>query len=96
MAKKQKDTTARSAALDIRSVIGGLIGVYGVILVLMGLFGTTDAELETDGGINLNLWTGIGLVVFGALMGLWVVLKPIRPEQAAEALEDDTGAADGH
>ena len=37
-----------AGALDIRNIIGGLLGVYGVILVLMGLFGDkvpTPAEL---------------------------------------------------
>ncbi len=35
-----------AGALDIRNIIGGLLGVYGVILVLMGIFG--DKELRQD------------------------------------------------
>jgi hypothetical protein len=43
-----------AGALDIRNIIGGLLGVYGVILVLMGLFG--DKELDKTGDVNANLW----------------------------------------
>ena len=46
-----------AGALDIRNIIGGLLGTYGVILVLMGLFG--DKELEKTGDVNANLWAGL-------------------------------------
>ena len=55
---------AKKAGLfDIRFVIGGLIGLYGVILVLLGLFNATDEELARGDGMNINLWGGIGMVV---------------------------------
>jgi hypothetical protein len=28
-------------------------------------------------GININLWTGIGMLVFAALFVLWARLRPI-------------------
>ena len=37
------DTTKKTAgAFDIRNIIGALLGIYGVILLLMGLFGDPD------------------------------------------------------
>jgi drug/metabolite transporter (DMT)-like permease len=64
-----------AGALDIRNIIGGLLGVYGVILVLMGLFG--DKELDKTGDINANLWAGLGLVVVSAVFLTWARLRPI-------------------
>ena len=59
--------TARGPApaglLDIRNIIGGLLGVYGVILTLMGIFG--DTELDKTGDVNANLWAGLVLLVGG-------------------------------
>ena len=31
-------------------------------------------------GINVNLWTGLGMLVFGALMVFWALARPAMPE----------------
>ena len=64
-----------AGALDIRNIIGALIGVYGVILVLMGLFG--DKELDKTGGVNANLWAGLGMLVVGLGFLTWARLRPV-------------------
>jgi hypothetical protein len=64
-----------AGALDIRNIIGGLLGAYGVILVLMGLFG--DKELEKTGDVNANLWAGLALVAASAVFITWAWLRPI-------------------
>jgi drug/metabolite transporter (DMT)-like permease len=64
-----------AGALDIRNIIGGLLGAYGVILVLMGLFG--DKELDKTGDWNANLWAGLALVVVAAVFLTWARLRPI-------------------
>lgn len=72
----------RAGALDIRSIIGMLIGLYGVILLVMGLFFTSDADLEKANGVNLNLWSGIGLIIAASVFLLWAKLRPIKvPEE---------------
>ena len=63
---------------DIRNVIGSLLAVYGVILLLMGLFG--DPEVDKTGGPNANLWAGIALLVVGAAFITWGVLRPVVPD----------------
>lgn len=62
--------------LDIRSIIGLLLTVYGVILTLMGLFG--DKELDKTGDVNANLWGGLALLVAGLVFLTWARLRPIR------------------
>ncbi|MEJ8279853.1 hypothetical protein [Pseudonocardia spirodelae] len=64
---------------DLRSVIALLFGVYGIVLLIMGIVSGDDPEnLAKTGGTNLNLDTGIGMLVIGALFVLWVYLRPLR------------------
>jgi hypothetical membrane protein len=73
--------TAAKAAnrFDIRRIIGGLFLVYGLVLVVVGIFGS-DAVKNKAAGINVNLWTGLGMLVFGALMITWALTRPTAPE----------------
>jgi hypothetical protein len=79
-------TPHRAGAFDIRVFIGALLGLYGVILVLAGLLGTTEGDLDRAGGANVNLWTGIGLVLFSAFFIGWARLRPVvvPPSQATD------------
>ena len=67
--------TRTAGALDIRNIIGGLLSIYGVILLFMGIF--ADAETEKTGGVNANLWAGIALLVVGAGFLAWARLRPV-------------------
>lgn len=70
---------------DIRFVIGGLIGLYGVILTLLGLFNASDEELARGDGVNINLWAGLGMLGFALLMGVWAYWRPvIVPDDIAD------------
>jgi hypothetical membrane protein len=72
---------ARKAAnrFDIRRIIGGLFLVYGVILAVVGIFGSEATKTKAS-GINVNLWTGLGMLVFGALMVTWALTRPVEPD----------------
>jgi hypothetical protein len=65
----------QAGAFDIRNIIGGLIGVYGVILTLMGLFG--DPETDKTGGPNANLWAGLVMLAFGLTFIAWARIRPV-------------------
>ncbi len=67
--------TRTAGALDVRNIIGGLLSIYGVILLVMGLFG--DTAPEKTGGVNANLWAGICLLVVGLGFVAWARLRPI-------------------
>ena len=55
--------------MDIRIPIGGLFVILGLILTVFGLFSMNDAELYARSlGRNINLWTGLLMLVFGAIM----------------------------
>ena len=87
-----------AGAFDVRNVIAALIGFYGIVLILVSIFGTTDDDLEKTGGLHANLWTGIFMVLFAAAMALWARLRPIvvDPTHATgEGTDDGTGEAAG-
>lgn len=72
-----------AGAFDIRNFIGLLLGIFGVVLVLMGLF--ADKEYAKTGNINANLWAGIALVVVSTVFITWARLRPIVVPDDVEA-----------
>ena len=75
---KETHPSAASQLFDLRTVIAVLFGVYGIVLTLMGLF-TGDAELAKAGGINVNLWSGIAMIVAAAFFLVWMRLRLLVP-----------------
>ncbi|HLN78876.1 MAG TPA: hypothetical protein VK204_17670 [Nocardioidaceae bacterium] len=67
-----------------------LIGLYGVVLVLTGFLGTSDADLARAGGLNINLWAGLGMVVVAAAFLVWARMRPVVVP-ADDAVEDAEG-----
>ena len=73
---------ARAAnRFDIRRIIGGLFVIYGVILVVTGLVGSHAVKTKAS-GINIDLWSGIAMLVFAIIMIAWALLRPVMPEPA--------------
>jgi hypothetical protein len=71
---------ARAAnKFDIRRLIGGLFCLYALILIALGLFGSHQVKTKAA-GINVDLWTGLGMLVFGILMLFWALKRPVMPE----------------
>lgn len=54
-------------SLDIRLPIGMLFSVVGGLMVVYGLL-SDRAIYARSLGINVNLWWGLVLIVFGAIM----------------------------
>ncbi|MEA2266800.1 MAG: hypothetical protein QOE27_2383 [Solirubrobacteraceae bacterium] len=71
---------ARAAnRFDIRRIIGGLFCLYAVILLVTGITGDHTVKTRAD-GINIDLWTGGGMLVVGIVMIAWALLRPVTPE----------------
>ncbi|GAB6987136.1 hypothetical protein [Nocardioides pyridinolyticus] len=71
---------------DIRNVIGGLIGLYGVILTVMGIL---DAGDNGTGDASANLWAGLAMLAFGVVFIAWARLRPVVVEDEPEAARQD-------
>jgi hypothetical protein len=78
-----------AGAFDVRNVIAELIGFYGLVLVLVSLFG--DKQLDKTGGVNANLWTGLAMLLFAAAFALWSRLRPIVVAPGAVGAEKEDG-----
>ncbi|WP_051498952.1 hypothetical protein [Nocardia sp. BMG51109] len=63
---------------DIRTIVGALIGLYGVILVVTGLVSDTAEDRARTGDWNINLWAGIAMLVVSAAFLAWAVLRPVK------------------
>lgn len=62
--------------LDLRIPIGGMFAIFGVVLIVYGL-ASDKAIYERSLGINVNLWWGLVLLVFGFTM-LWLAYRAYR------------------
>ncbi|MEV4734827.1 hypothetical protein [Saccharopolyspora sp. NPDC049426] len=67
-----------SKAFDVRLIIALLFGLYGLMLTALGLFTTTPADVAKAAGLNINLWTGVGMLAFTALVTTWALMRPLR------------------
>ncbi|GAB3438787.1 hypothetical protein GCM10027517_11480 [Phycicoccus ginsengisoli] len=76
-----------AGAFDIRNIIGLLLGIYGVVLLLAGFF--LDPAKDKTGGVNANLWTGLGLAVAAAVFLGWARWRPIVVPEHVEPAEPD-------
>lgn len=55
--------------LDIRYPIGLMFGIIGLVMLVYGLLTGSDPMYARHSlGINVNLWWGALLLVFGAVM----------------------------
>jgi hypothetical protein len=71
--------------LDIRTPIGLMFSVFGIILTIYGF--TSDRSIYVRSlGININLVWGLGLLAFGATM-LWLGMRRRGGDLANRASE---------
>ena len=68
-----------SRLFDLRYVIGGLLGIYGVVLTVRGLLDGAP-ELARAAGLAINLWTGLALLVAALAFLAWARWRPLGIE----------------
>jgi hypothetical protein len=66
--------------LDLRFPMGLFFSALGALLAGYGLLGD-KAVYEASLGINVNLWAGLAILLFGGLMlaGGWRSMRQTRP-----------------
>ena len=78
----------RAGIFDIRTFIGALLGVYGVILVLTGIFATDKTQLAKTDQFNINVVAGILMIATCAFFVMWARLRPVVVPKHHDADED--------
>jgi hypothetical protein len=78
-ARHAEAPSAASQLFDLRTIIALLFTVYGIVLIVQGLFFDSEAEIAKAGGIHINLWSGIGMVVVAVLFVIWAQMRPLVP-----------------
>ena len=84
---ESKSATA-ARIFDLRRIIGGLFVLYGIIVTITGI---TDSQAAIDKaqGVNINLWTGIGMLVLGVFFLVWLKLRPAAPVRVDAPSEEE-------
>jgi protein-S-isoprenylcysteine O-methyltransferase Ste14 len=75
--------------LDIRTPTGLLFGLIGLILVAFGLI-SDKAIYQRSLGININLWWGLVLLVFAAVM-LFLAWRAAKAAKAGRQFDPNQG-----
>ena len=79
----------RAGVFDIRNFIGGLIGFYGVVLLVYGVVSNGPSQTDSAGGLNINLWAGLAMAVVAVGFVAWARLRPVivatRPDEDPDA-----------
>ena len=70
--------------LDIRIPIGVMFGIFGAIIAVFGLVSDQQIYVKHSLGININLWWGLALILFAAIM-LALAARARRKQRSASA-----------
>jgi hypothetical protein len=77
--------------VDIRLPVGAIFAIYGVLLVVYG-FASGDLEpRHMINGLNVNVWAGSGMFIFGVGMLLLARRSPSVPRSTADRTEPRRG-----
>ncbi len=60
---------------DLRFAIASLFALFGVIVTITGIFASPEDLAKSD-GVNLSLWTGIGMLVLSGFFWIWLFTVP--------------------
>lgn len=92
MTGRESSGSRRAGLFDLRLILAVLFLLYGIIVLLVGLFSDSSDYKAKTGDVNINVWMGIAMLVVAVLFGLWARLRPIvvPPKSEMETEQDQT------
>ncbi len=87
-AAKRSQTVSRYL-FDLRSIIGLLLGIYGIGLILYALVATTPEQIEQAAGLHINLGTGAALLLMAGAFLAWATIRPVQLDWHDEQNQDE-------
>lgn len=88
-AERVREHSGTSHALAIGFYVAALVMIFGLTLVLYGVLGPAQ-QVNKSLGINLNLWWGLFMILFGLAVGAISYYSPRR-----RAARRNAGTASG-
>jgi hypothetical protein len=82
---------------DLRRLLGALFLLYGIICTILGIV-HSSSDMKQTGGIAINLWAGIGMIVVALAFFAWDRLAPVPEEDilgSLDAEEHEKAAGEG-
>lgn len=89
MTTNDKEALRRARLYDLRSAIAALFTVFGVLVAITGLF-ASEEDLAKAEGVNLSLWTGLGMLALAAVFWIWLFVVPPDIPTGHEASDFET------
>jgi hypothetical protein len=86
--EERRRLVASTRRFDLRRILGALFLLYGVLVTVVGLV-QGAADLQKTGGIAINLWTGVGMLLVGIAFFVWDRLSPVPEEDIVRSLEQE-------
>jgi len=88
---------------DIRTIVGALLAIYGVVLTIAGFVpavlrdhddkAATGDRVALYIGTDANWWVGLILVGVAAVFFTWAFLRPVPVEEVERAVREEEGSA---
>jgi predicted ABC-type sugar transport system permease subunit len=79
---------------DIRTIVGALLGCYAIVLVVTSLVDDTAAQQAKTGGVEVNLWAGLGMGAVAAAFVAWALLRPVQVQPEPHTPADESAAGE--
>jgi hypothetical protein len=86
----KNEADASTGLFDLRYLIGGLFTVYGIVLIIASFF-VSNAKA---GGIDIDLWLGLGMLILGVFFLIWARTRPLHVEGKSALAQADQAAAE--
>lgn len=72
------EKTVKAGALDVRVIIGALLGLFGVVVFVTGLVtGAGSGKPPHSDPDHLNIYVGIGLIAASLFFLAWSRIRPL-------------------
>lgn len=96
-AESSRPARGKVSLFDLRWILAVLFGIYGIVVTLMGLLAhaKTYTASGQDVGVNVNLWTGLPMLVVAVAFAAWALARPTFVEVSPAAGVSPEGSADG-
>lgn len=94
---RETDGARRGSSLfDLRFVLAFLFLVYGIVVTVMGIGFTTDADRAKADGWNVNLWSGLAMLAVGLIFAAWAWWRPVATNEGPADFDSgsDSGRGD--